>query len=71
MLNTAKALDPLTAREQEVLEMILTGKSNREIAAALNITENTVKTHAKSIYSKYDVRSRARLISILLRGEDL
>jgi DNA-binding NarL/FixJ family response regulator len=64
-------LDPLTAREQEVLEMILTGKSNREIAAALNITENTVKTHAKSIYSKYDVRSRARLISILLRGEDL
>ena len=38
---------------------------------ALNITENTVKTHAKSIYSKYDVRSRARLISILLRGEDL
>ncbi len=67
----AKALDPLTAREQEVLEMILTGKSNREIAAALNITENTVKTHAKSIYSKYDVRSRARLISILLRGEDL
>ena len=64
-----EALDPLTAREQEVLEMILSGKSNREIAAELHITENTVKTHAQSIYSKYDVRGRAKLISLLLKGE--
>ncbi len=51
--------------------MILSGKSNREIAAELHITENTVKTHAQSIYSKYDVRGRAKLISLLLKGEAL
>ncbi len=59
--------DPLTAREQEVLQLILSGKSNREIAALLFISENTVKTHARSIFSKYDVSSRAELISTLLK----
>lgn len=57
-----KTLDPLTVREQEVLQLILSGKSNREIAEDLLISENTVKTHARSIYSKYDVSSQAELI---------
>lgn len=65
-----KALDPLTEREQEVLEEILAGKSNREVAATLHITESTVKTHARNIYSKFAVHSRAELISTLLKGED-
>lgn len=63
-----KTLDPLTAREQEVLQQILSGKSNREIAEALVISENTVKTHARNIFSKYDVGSRAELISTLLKN---
>ncbi|HBN94658.1 MAG TPA: helix-turn-helix transcriptional regulator [Firmicutes bacterium] len=71
ILCQTAALDPLTVREEEVLKEILTGKSNREIAATLCITENTVKTHARNIYSKYDVHSRAELISNLLTGEDL
>jgi DNA-binding CsgD family transcriptional regulator len=64
-----KTLDPLTAREQEVLQLILSGKSNRDIAGALFISESTVKTHARNIFSKYDVSSRAELISTLLKNQ--
>lgn len=64
-----KTLDPLTPREQEVLQLILSGKSNREIAGALFISESTVKTHVKNIFSKYDVGSRAELISTLLKNQ--
>ncbi len=71
VLYQTEALDPLTVREQEVLEQILLGKSNREIAATLYIAESTVKTHARNIYSKYAVHSRAELISTLLKGVDL
>ncbi|MGI5936161.1 MAG: LuxR C-terminal-related transcriptional regulator [Oscillospiraceae bacterium] len=69
IVRQIKTLDPLTAREQEVLQLILSGKSNREIAEALFISENTVKTHARNIFSKYDVSSRAELISTLLRNQ--
>jgi DNA-binding CsgD family transcriptional regulator len=69
IVRKIKTLDPLTAREQEVLQLILLGKSNREIAEALFISENTVKTHARSIFSKYDVGSRAELISTLLKNQ--
>jgi len=66
-----KTLNPLTIREQEVLQLILSGKSNREIAGALFISESTVKTHARNIFSKYDVGSRAELISILLKNQTI
>ena len=69
IVRQVKTLDPLTAREQEVLQLILSGKSNREIAGALFISENTVKTHARNIFSKYDVSSRAELISALLKNQ--
>lgn len=64
-----KPLEPLTVREQEVLQLILSGKSNREIAGALFISESTVKTHVRNIFSKYDVGSRAELISTLLKNQ--
>lgn len=69
IVRQIKTLDPLTVREQEVLQLILSGKSNREIAGTLFISENTVKTHARSIFSKYDVSSRAELISTLLKNQ--
>lgn len=64
-----KMLNPLTEREKEVLQLILSGKSNKEIAANLSISENTVKTHVRNIFSKYDVSSRAELISSLLKNQ--
>ena len=62
-------LDPLTVREQEVLGVLLDGKSNRQIAEMLCISESTVKTHIRNIYSKYDVSSRAELISTVLKNQ--
>ncbi len=69
IVRQIKTLDPLTVREQEVLQLILSGRSNREIAAALFISESTVKTHVRNIFSKYDVSSRAELISTLLKNQ--
>ena len=59
----------LTNREMEILRLIARGLSNTEIAETLFISENTVKTHARSIFSKYDVSSRAELISTLLKNQ--
>ena len=64
-----QALTPLTGREKEVLALILEGKSNRDIAIDLFITENTVKTHIRNIFSKYQVDSRTALISMLLKSK--
>lgn len=68
-VNCIQTLDPLTVREKEVLQLILSGKPNREIAGALSISESTVKTHVRNIFSKYDVQSRAELISLLLKNQ--
>ncbi|MDD4495131.1 MAG: helix-turn-helix transcriptional regulator, partial [Eubacteriales bacterium] len=68
-VNCIQTLDPLTVREKEVLQLILSGKPNREIATELSISESTVKTHVRNIFSKYDVQSRAELISLLLKNQ--
>ncbi|MDD4550102.1 MAG: helix-turn-helix transcriptional regulator [Syntrophomonadaceae bacterium] len=69
IVSTAKVVDLLTDREQDVLRLILAGKTNKAIAAELFISENTVKTHVKNIYSKYNVSSRAEIISTLLKEQ--
>lgn len=69
ILSTLETLDPLTSREQEVLELILQGKTNKHIAAELYISENTVKTHVKNILSKYGASSRTELISAILQNQ--
>ena len=48
----------LAQRELEVLELLAAGHRNRAIAAALNISENTVKFHVRNLFRKLDVRSR-------------
>ena len=69
IIYQTKAIEALTEREKEVLLLVLAGKSNKEIASDLYITESTVKTHVRNIFSKYDVNSRAELISILLMNQ--
>ncbi len=69
IISSIKTLDPLTIREQEVLDHILSGESNKYIAKALSISESTVKTHTRNIFSKYDVESRAELISTILKNQ--
>ena len=53
-------IEPLTDRELDVLRLIAQGLTNQEIADALFISVNTVKTHAKHIYEKLNVRNRAQ-----------
>ena len=52
----------LSNREREVVKLLLEGKSNKLIASALHITDNTVEFHLKNIYSKVQVSSRTELI---------
>lgn len=54
---------PLSRRELEVLQLIAAGKSNREAAAELFISEATVKTHLLHIYGKLDVNDRAAAVA--------
>lgn len=50
--------EELTPAESNILRMIVGGKSNKEIAFALDISENTVKTHARNIFDKLGVSDR-------------
>lgn len=59
--------DPLTAREMEVLELIVRGKSNKEIAHALKITEGTVKIHVNNILNKLGVTDRTQAAIFALK----
>ena len=57
----------LTDRESDILRMLATGCSNKEIARDLNIGEKTVKTHVSSILSKLGVTSRTQAVVYALR----
>ena len=58
-----RAPTELTAREQEILGLLVAGKSNRAIAQTLVISERTVENHVSSVLAKYGVGSRAELIA--------
>jgi two-component system, NarL family, response regulator YdfI len=61
------AMEPLTPREQEVLQMLGQGKSNKEIAGGLKISEHTVKFHVASILGKLGVSTRTEAVSLAMR----
>jgi DNA-binding CsgD family transcriptional regulator/signal transduction histidine kinase len=54
----------LAARELEVLQLLTAGQRNRSIAAALSISENTVKFHIRNLFRKLNVRSRTEAIAL-------
>jgi DNA-binding NarL/FixJ family response regulator len=54
----------LTPREADVLELLQQGQSNAQIAAALQVGVETVRTHARHVYRKLEVRSRRELASL-------
>lgn len=62
------ALKTLTPGEQKVLEHLLSGNSNKQIARKLNITERTVKAHLTSIYRKTGVQDRLHLAILVNQG---
>jgi DNA-binding NarL/FixJ family response regulator len=60
--------DQLTERELEVLQLVVDGRRNKEIAAELGISENTVKYHLRNILDKLHARSRAEMVARAVRG---
>ena len=65
VLNTARQAQlGITARELEILQHIAAGLSNREIAAKLYVSENTVKTHAGSVFEKLAAKRRTQAVQL-------
>ncbi|MFC5540990.1 response regulator transcription factor [Ureibacillus sp. FSL W7-1570] len=58
--NLPHIKNPLTPREKDVLAELTKGKSNREIASSLFVTEKTVKTHISNIFAKLEVQDRTQ-----------
>jgi DNA-binding NarL/FixJ family response regulator len=59
--------DELSERELEVLRLLVAGASNKAIAAQLNLSENTIKTHISRIFAKLGVQSRAEAVAVALQ----
>ena len=62
--SAPQLLDPLTAREREVLAEVAGGRSNAEIGQRLNISAATAKTHVSRLLMKLDAHDRAQLVMI-------
>jgi ATP/maltotriose-dependent transcriptional regulator MalT len=56
-------VEPLSERELEVLTLLASGRSNREVARDLFVSVGTVKTHTNNIYRKLGVRNRAEALA--------
>jgi len=63
-LRSAAGPELLTAREAEVLELLQSGRSNAEIAHALHVSVETVRTHARHVYRKLGVSNRRELRAV-------
>ncbi len=65
--NLAPAARELTERERQVLQLVVSGAQNKEIAVRLNISERTVKAHLASIFNRLGVNSRTQAAALAVR----
>lgn len=71
--NQSKGLDPFsyfTAREEQIVSLLLNGDSNKEIGDVLGIAERTVKYHVSNILQKSQVSSRKQLLKMMLKNKE-
>jgi RNA polymerase sigma factor (sigma-70 family) len=66
--NSTRLLDQLTPREQEVMNLVVDGYHNREIAEKLSISVRTVEVHKAHVMSKLSVNSVAELVRMSMQG---
>ncbi len=67
-LGEESLIEPLTAREKEVIQLMAQGLANKQIALSLSISEHTVKFHLSSLYAKLGISSRTEAVK---RGIEL
>jgi two-component system nitrate/nitrite response regulator NarL len=58
----------LTARQRQIVALLVQGMTNKEIARVLDITEGTVKVHLHDIFQRLDVATRAKLAAKYVNG---
>lgn len=66
-LNDGESGEELSARELEVLRLVVAGAGNKGIAARLSVSENTVKSHISHILAKLGVQNRAEAVAVALQ----
>ncbi len=59
--------EPLTARESQIVQLLMVGYANADIASTLGVAEQTVKFHLSNIYRKLGVTSRAQVVAMFHR----
>ena len=64
----AHAPQPLTPREREVVQMIAEGKSSKDVASALGISEGTAETHRTNLMRKLDIHSVSEIVRYAIRN---
>ena len=66
MPRVLRRSEPLSGREREVYELVIQGRSNKEIAQTLFISESTAKVHVRHIFEKLGVHTRAEAARALV-----
>ena len=66
--HVANPIDQLTSREREILTMIADGKSNKEIATALNLSVYTVESHRGSVMEKLNLHNTGDIVRFAIRN---
>ncbi len=66
--KVAENIKNLSLREREIFDLILMGKSNKEIASSVNISINTVKFHIKNIYEKLHIKNRKEAHNLAVKS---
>ncbi|MHB8130359.1 MAG: LuxR C-terminal-related transcriptional regulator [Mobilitalea sp.] len=66
IMDKVTIIKNLTQRESEIVSLLMRGRTYKMIAAELYLSENTIKTHIKNIYSKLHIQSKAELIRLLM-----
>lgn len=64
----ANPLSTLTRKELEVLSLVATGQSNKQIAATQDVSPNTVKFHIKNVFGKLGVNTRSQAVALYLKS---